>query len=106
MIAGRDAQNEGEGKNSWLTGCAAWTFVNASQFILGITPSLDGMTVNPCLPKEIGSFTAQRKIGDTTLLISGKRGGNYSLSVDGKAVEGKTVKLEKGKTMKVEVTYL
>ena len=106
MIAGRDAQNEGEGKNSWLTGCAAWTFVNASQFILGITPSLDGMTVNPCLPKEIGSFTAQRKIGDTTILISGKRGGNYSLSVDGKAVEGKTVKLEKGKTMKVEVTYL
>ena len=106
MIAGRDAQNEGEGKNSWLTGCAAWTFVNASQFLMGITPTLDGMKIDPCLPKEIESFSATRKIGDTTLLISGKRGKEYSLSVDGISVEGKIVKKEKGRTLKVEVTYL
>lgn len=106
MIAGRDAQNEGEGKNSWLTGCAAWTFVNASQFLMGITPTLDGMKIDPCLPKEIESFSATRKIGDTTLLISGKRGKEYSLSIDGISVEGKIVKKEKGKTLKVEVTYL
>ncbi len=106
MVAGRDAQNEGEGKNSWLTGCAAWTFVNASQFLMGITPTLDGMVINPCLPKEINSFTATRKIGDTTLLISGERGKEYYLTVDGERVEGKTVKLEKGKTLKVSVNYL
>ena len=106
MVAGKDAKNFGEGKNSWLTGCAAWTFVNASQFILGITPSLDGMTVNPCLPKEIPSFEAVRKIGTTTLHIVGKRGTEYSLEADGKKVEGKTVALEKDKTIEVRVTYL
>ena len=106
MIAGRDAQNEGEGKNSWLTGCAAWTFVNASQFIMGITPTLEGMKIDPCLPKEINSFSATRKIGDTTLLISGKRGDKYSLTVDEKPVCGKIVEKKSGATMKVEVTYL
>lgn len=31
MIAGKDAPKHGEAKNSWLTGTAAWTFVNVSQ---------------------------------------------------------------------------
>ena len=30
MIAGKDAPFHGEAKNSWLTGTAAWTFVNVS----------------------------------------------------------------------------
>ncbi len=30
MVAGADAQIPGEAKNSWLTGTAAWTFVNVS----------------------------------------------------------------------------
>ena len=39
MVAGRDAATFGEAKNSWLTGTAAWTFVDVSQFILGIQPT-------------------------------------------------------------------
>ena len=31
MIAGKDAPNFGEAKNSWLTGTAAWTFLDVSQ---------------------------------------------------------------------------
>ena len=106
MVAGIDAQNFGEGKNSWLTGCAAWTFVNASQFILGITPTLEGMRVKPCLPKEIGSFSAVRKIGTTTLHISGKRGEEYSLKKNGEIVEGEIIPLNGEKDIDVEVTYL
>ena len=106
MVAGIDAQNFGEGKNSWLTGCAAWTFVNASQFILGITPTLEGMRVKPCLPKEIGSFSAVRKIGTTTLHISGKRGEEYSLKKNGEVVEGEIIPLNGEKDIEVEVIYL
>ena len=106
MVAGIDAQNFGEGKNSWLTGCAAWTFVNASQFILGITPTLEGMRVKPCLPKEIGSFSAIRKIGTTTLHISGKRGEEYSLKKNGEVVEGEIIPLNGEKDIDVEVIYL
>lgn len=60
MIAGADAKYHGEAKNSWLTGTAAWTFVNISQYILGIRPTHNGLMVDPCLPKDFGSYTITR----------------------------------------------
>ena len=39
MIAGRDSATPGEAKNSWLTGAAAWNYVAATQWILGIRPA-------------------------------------------------------------------
>ena len=53
MIGGKDAgsdigqtgKNFGQGKNSWLTGTAAWNMVAISQYILGIKPDFDGLMV-------------------------------------------------------------
>ena len=50
MVAGKDAPTFGEAKNSWLTGTAAWTFFNVSQYILGIQPTLDGLQDRPLHP--------------------------------------------------------
>ena len=50
MIAGKDAVKPGEAKNSWLTGTAAWNFAAITQWILGIRPTLDGLSIDPCLP--------------------------------------------------------
>ena len=47
MIAGKDAARPGEGKNSWLTGTAAWNYYAITQFILGIKPAYDGLEINP-----------------------------------------------------------
>lgn len=105
MVAGRDAQNEGEGKNSWLTGCAAWTFVNASQFILGITPRLSGLEINPVLPSTINSFTLKRKMGHTTYHITGERGSEYSLTVDGERINGKIVERKEKEDVFISVIY-
>ena len=60
MIAGKDAPKHGEAKNSWLTGTAAWTFVNVSQYILGIRPTFDGLEIDPCIPSELSEFTVTR----------------------------------------------
>ena len=60
MVAGCDAPTFGEGKNSWLTGTAAWTFMNVSQYILGIRPTLEGLAIDPCLPSSIKGFTCER----------------------------------------------
>ncbi len=106
MVAGRDAPNRGEGKNSWLTGCAAWTFVNASHFLLGLTPRLEGFEINPVLPKEINSFTAVRKIGNTTLHINARRGKEYSLIVDGRKRENRIVPIERSGDIYIEVEYI
>ena len=88
MIAGREAATHGEGKNSWLTGTAAWSFVCVSQYILGIRPELDGLRVDPCLPADIRSFSCVRRFRGSTYRISvenagGKEKGASSVTVNG-----------------------
>ena len=60
MVAGKDAATFGEGKNSWLTGTAAWNFTLVSQYILGIQPTFDGLRVDPCIPAAMDGFTVCR----------------------------------------------
>lgn len=60
MVAGADAPRHGEAKNSWLTGTAAWTFVNISQYILGICPDWNGLRINPCIPSDCSGYDIHR----------------------------------------------
>ena len=93
MIAGRDAPRFGEAKNSWLTGTAAWTFYDVSQYILGIRPQFDGLEVDPCVPASVKSFTVKRRFRGAEYRIevenpAGVQKGIASMTVDGRAVEG------------------
>ncbi len=108
MIAGCDAKNHGEAKNSWLTGTAAWTFYNVSRFILGIKPDYDGLVVDPCLPDDITEFTVTRKFrGDTfniTVDNTAKaQKGVAKLVVDGEEVPFGPIKPVGGKERDVKV---
>ena len=109
MIAGKDAPNFGEAKNSWLTGTAAWTFLDVSQYILGIRPDYDGLTVDPCIPSTLDGFEAKRDFRGVTYHISVRNPkhvekGVASMTVDGVAVDGNTIPLPTGKTeVSVEV---
>ncbi len=62
MVAGKDAFKPGEGKNSWLTGTAAWTWKAVSEALLGIKPQFDGLLVEPCIP--IGTYKVLRRFRD------------------------------------------
>ena len=97
MIAGKDAPKHGEAKNSWLTGTAAWTFVNVSQYILGIRPPFDGLEIDPCIPSNMDGFTATRKYRNAVYYITVKNPNHVEkevqkLTVNGKSVEGTCVK--------------
>ncbi len=106
MIAGKDAVRHGEAKNGWLTGTAAWNFVAAANYLLGVRPELDGLCVQPCLPAEIPTFTVTRKARGATYVIKVKNsgsGGAASLKVDGKAISGNLVPwAPKGATVQVD----
>ena len=93
MIAGKDAVRHGEAKNSWLTGTAAWNFVAASQYLLGVRPSYDGLLVDPCLGPELPDFTVTRVCRGATYVISVKNSGGKGarLTVDGVPVDGTLV---------------
>ncbi len=93
MIAGKDAGRHGEAKNSWLTGTAAWNFVAISQWILGIIPSWDGLSVDPCIPKDWDGFKVTRAYRGATYEITFTNPhhvskGVSSVIVDGKVIEG------------------
>ncbi len=64
MVAGKDAARPGEGKNSWLTGTAAWNWYTVSEYLLGIIPEYDGITVRPCLPDSIKTYRIHRHFRD------------------------------------------
>ncbi len=103
MIAGADAKFHGEAKNSWLTGTAAWTFVNVSQAILGIQPEYTGLGINPCIPEGFGDFTVTRSFRGAQYDITVKNPDNVQkgiakLIVDGKEIDGCIVPFEEGKT--------
>ena len=76
MVAGKDAARPGEGKNSWLTGTAAWTWKAVSEALLGIKPQFDGLLVEPCIP--IGNYRVHRRFRDAeydlTIRQTGKGG--------------------------------
>ena len=61
MLAGKDAAVPGEGKNSWLTGTAAWNWLTVSEYLLGIQPDYDGLLVKPCLPSFVKTFKVHRE---------------------------------------------
>lgn len=91
MIAGKDAPKHGEAKNSWLTGTAAWTFVNVSQYILGIRPSFDGLEIDPCLPSNMDGFTATRKYRNAVYYITVKNPNHVEKGVQKLTVNGEVV---------------
>ena len=96
MIAGRDSSRPGEGKNSWLTGTAAWTFTAMSQHILGIRPTLHGLEIDPCIPADWKGFTCTRKFRNSTYNITvsnpdGVEKGVRSMTVNGQPVSGNII---------------
>ena len=109
MVAGKDAVNPGEGKNSWLTGTAAWTFTVLSQGILGIKADYDGLVVDPCIPSNFKEYKVNRTFRGTRYHITVKnpnkvQKGVKKLIVDGKEIKVGPIPLHKPNTdVKVEV---
>ena len=102
MVAGKDAYRPGEGKNSWLTGTAAWMWYTVSEFILGIKPHYDGLLIDPCLPKTAHNYTVTRRFrgGEYEIHVSNPRGvskGVTTMTVDGVPVKGAVVPAQPGK---------
>ena len=104
MVAGPEAPAPGEGKNSWLTGTAAWTFVDVSQHLLGVQPTFDGLRIEPHLPAQFTELHIEREWRGVRYVIDATRTGKASLAVDGKPVSGTTVPIAAPGTEEVLVS--
>ncbi|MBE5804730.1 MAG: glycosyl transferase [Clostridiales bacterium] len=109
MIAGKEAKNFGQAKNSWLTGTAAWNFYVISNYILGIKPDWDGLKVDPCIPHTWDGYKISRRFRNATYDITIDNSahvcrGVKAVTVDGKAIEGNVLPVfSDGKVHEVKV---
>ena len=108
MVAGKDAPTFGEGKNSWLTGTAAWTFTVLTQGILGVQPDYDGLRIDPCIPADVKEYKVNRLYRGTMYHITvsnpnGSQKGVKKIIVDGKEVPLGVIPASKKKEVNVEI---
>ena len=102
MVAGKDAARHGEGKNSWLTGTAAWMWYTVSEFLLGVKPDYEGLRIAPCLPSEARDYRVHRVFRGAEYDIhvsnpNGRSKGVQQITVDGKTVEGQVIPATPGR---------
>jgi cellobiose phosphorylase len=93
-ICGPTHPQFGMARNAWLTGTAAWTYVAATQWILGIRPTYAGLRVAPVLPSAWPGYRAQRMFRGTRYEITVRRAGvgeTPGLRVDGTSIDGNVV---------------
>ncbi len=108
MIAGKDAFLPGEAKNSWLTGTAAWNYYAISRYILGIQPELEGLKVDPCIPKSWDGFKITRRYRGSIYHIEVKNPDHVSKGVkeirmNGEVVDGALLPMGEQNEYQVEV---
>jgi len=61
----------GRGRNAWITGSVAWSWLAATQYILGVKPTYDGLEIAPCIPRRWKAYRVTRRF----------RGGTYDIKV-------------------------
>ena len=108
MIAGKDAVKL-EKQKFMADRYAAWNFVAITQWILGIKPDYNGLTIDPCIPSGWDGFKVTRRFRNAVYNIVIKNPTHISkgvkrLFVDGKEFIGNLVPVfEDGKEHFVEV---
>ncbi len=93
-ICGPEHPQFGYGRNSWLTGTASWTYVAATQWLLGIRPTFKGLQIAPVIPEQWPGFSATRIFRGVRYRITAERAGAgnaIALIVNGKPIDGNII---------------
>ncbi len=109
FIMGKDHSAFGRARHPWLTGSAGWVYLAATQWILGVRLSFDGLVIDPCIPGDWNEFEVQREWRKATFHIKvlnpdGVQKGVKTVTLDGKPVSGPIPPQKAGSLHKVVVT--
>lgn len=92
---------------SWLSGTMNWMYLAATQYILGVRPTLEGLRLRPCLPSPWTGATVLRRYRGATyriVIARGGQGGGPRVVVDGVvALGGLIAPVAAGREVTVEV---
>ncbi|MEI7881118.1 MAG: hypothetical protein WCI95_09615 [bacterium] len=76
VIGPAQGKDFGRAGISWLTGTASWAYIAATQYILGIRLTLEGLQMCPCLPSDWHDVNVVRRF----------RGQEYTINLGGRQV--------------------
>ena len=108
FISGKDHTTYGEAHHPFMTGSAGWAYYAATQYLLGVRPEFDGLTVDPCIPADWKEFSVDRVFRGAEYRIhvtnpKGVEKGVAEIKLNGEAV--KTIPVQAPGTVNtVEVT--
>ncbi len=88
FIYGRDHEWFGKAQNPWLTGTAGWMYTAVTKWILGVRLSLDGLVVDPCIPRAWDGFEVRREWRGAVYLIEVVNPDHVSRGVAALTVDG------------------
>ena len=108
FVVGRDHTAFGRARHPFMTGSSGWAYYAATQYLLGVRPDFDSMTVDPCVPADWREFSVVRKWRGAFYHIhvtnpKGVEKGVVSMEMDGVKVK-RLPPLQAGASCRVEVT--
>lgn len=99
----------GEGAFTWITGAAGWSFMAATEWVLGARRDFDGLRIDPCIPRQWKKCAIRRPFRGAIyeIEIENPQGVEYGVKeiyVDKKKISGNLIKPHAdGKMHKVRV---
>ncbi|MDI6402389.1 hypothetical protein QLX67_10295, partial [Balneolaceae bacterium ANBcel3] len=88
---GKFSPRHGASRLPWLTGAATWAYYAAIEYIMGVRPEYDGITIDPCIPEEWDDLKITRLFRGKTLNITVKNPNRSQKGVDRIEVNGETI---------------
>ena len=102
-LLGKDNEKFGWGCVSQVTGTAAWMDVVATQYLLGIRPTLKGLLIDPSIPADWNGFTVERTYRGCRLTIEVENPDHVQHGVKKLFIDGAPLDLSAGSVLTDEI---
>jgi cellobiose phosphorylase len=108
FVAGPETNLAGQGFHHWLTGTCNWMQYAIVNWLLGARAELDGLRIDPCIPRHWRRFSLRRPFRGATIELAienpaGATSGVSNLTVNGQPLEGNLIRspFSPGSTLRV-----
>jgi len=97
LVGPQNPYRYGEGAFTWVTGSSGWSFMAATEWILGVRRDFEGLRIDPSIPKKWKRCFVRRPFrGDIyeveILNPHGKEHGVQQVMVDGREYQGNLIR--------------
>ncbi|MGL4929194.1 MAG: GH36-type glycosyl hydrolase domain-containing protein [Plesiomonas sp.] len=91
FVMGKDHTSHGKANHPWLTGSSGWAYFAATNWILGVRLSFDGLIIDPCIPTSWPEFRIQRQWRGATFNIHVQNPEHVSKGIKSITLNGNTI---------------